>query len=160
IRPDGLEVLAGSPLFARLEALKLERTAMSPAALVDALSAATEPGNLRRLALPYCDLHAPDAATLFGLPAARRPDHPGPRDNPNPGMAGAFALSESGVLRGLRVLNLERTYPGAQGVRALAATGALAGVRSLDLSANRLGSMAAKWLAESERVRGLRVLKL
>lgn len=160
IRADGLEVLAGSDLFPRLESLKLDQNVIPPALLVDALGAATEPGNLRRLSLPFAELHAPDAATLFDLPALQSLDHLDLRDNPRLGPEGIESLTESGILRGLRVLNLSKTYPGVPGVRALTATSALAGVRSLDLSENRLGPVAARALAETERVRGLRVLSL
>ena len=160
ITPDGLEILAGSALFSRLEALELERNVIPPALLVDALAAATQPGNLRRLSLPFCDLYPPDAATLFTLPLMEGLDHLDLRDNSHLGVDGVEALVERGVLRGLRVLNLASTYPGVPGVRALTATGGLAGVRWLDLSANRLGPLAARTLAESERTRGLRVLKL
>ena len=160
IRAEGLELLAGSELFGRLQALRIDKHTIAPALLVDALAAADEPGNLHKLSLPFNELQAPDAATLFGLPALRTLDHLDLRDNKQFRTEGAEALAESGLLRGLRILNLEQTFPGTQGVRALAATGALAGVRSLDLTANRLGPVAAKLLAESRSVRGLRVLKL
>ena len=157
---DGLETLAGSELFSRLESLHLERNVIPPALLVDALGAATVPGQLRSLSLPYSDLYPADAATLWSLPLMRGLDHLDLRDNRHLGAEGLESLVEHGVLQGLRILNLASTYPGVPGVRALTSTSGLAGVRWLDLSSNRLGPVAIRTLAESERTRGLRVLNL
>ena len=159
ITPNGLEVLAGSPLFTRLSGLELRSNAIPPALLVDALGAAREPGALSRLALPYNRIGRADAEHLFGLPLVRELQHLDLSDNPL-GVDGVTALAESGVVRGLRVLNLSGTRPGVPGVKALTEAGGLAGVRLLDLSANRLGPVAVKHLAACAGFRGLRVLNL
>jgi uncharacterized protein (TIGR02996 family) len=160
ITAEGLESLARSPLFPRLTSLDLRSNVIPPALLVDALAAARAPGSLARLSLGANHLTGHDAAHLFALPVMRDLQHLDLSDNPDFGVAGAKALAESGVLRGLRALDLERTHPGVPGVEALTETGALAGVRSLNLSANRLGPNAVKRVARSESARGLRVLNL
>jgi uncharacterized protein (TIGR02996 family) len=160
IRDDGLQALVTSPLFARLEGLKLDKTYLPPALLIDALGAADGSGRLRKLSLPFCDLPPPDAAQLFHLPIMQGLEHLDLEENETLGPEGIEMLTESRLIRGLQVLNLAKTFPGVPGVRALTATGGLAGVRLLDLSANRLGPVAARVLVGSDRVRGLRVLKL
>jgi uncharacterized protein (TIGR02996 family) len=159
ITAEGLEALARSPLFKRLEALELRSNVIPPALIVDALAAAREPGSLGRLSLSSNRITRYDAAHLFALPllhGLRRLDL---SDNPLE-VEGTQALAESGVLRGLRVLRLERTRPGVPGMRALAETNGLTGVRSLDLSENRLGPVAVKLIVESNAARGLKVLRL
>ncbi|MBX9627668.1 MAG: hypothetical protein K2X82_27965, partial [Gemmataceae bacterium] len=160
ITPDGLEALAGSGLFGRLEALELSHNAprLSPVLLVDALGAATRP-RLRKLGLAFAGLPAPDAATLFALPVVRGLDHLDLSNNPL-GPDGVAALAEARGVRGVSVLKLGETKAGVAGVEALAASGVLAGVRWLDLSGNRLGPVAVGKLAGSRQARGLRVLKL
>src|SRR5206468_2497310 len=56
IESDGLRALAESPLFPRLRRLELNRAALSPALLADALAAASTCGNLRSLSLADCKL--------------------------------------------------------------------------------------------------------
>lgn len=157
---DGLQALARSPLFARLESLDLTNNFLAPALLVDALGAAPRHGRLRRLALRFCDVPAFDAPHLFALPVMRGLDDLDLSDNRDLGPEGVKALAESGAVRGLAALKLSNTLPGVPGVRALAETSGLSGVRWLDLSANRLGPTAAGLLAESRHARGLRVLDL
>ena len=159
ITADGLEVLAGSKLFKKLESFELRLNAISPLLLVDALGAARGPGNLRRLSLARNRIPHPDAQNLFGLPVMRDLEHLDLEDNPL-GADGVTALAESGILHGLRSLNLASTNPGVPGLRALTGTGGMAGLRSLNLSGNRLGPVAAKELAASGAVKGLRVLNL
>jgi hypothetical protein len=159
ITAEGLEALARSELFSRLESLELWSNAVPPALLVDALAAAREPGSLGRLSLRENHITQYDAAHLGTLPVLRGLLHLDLSDN-RLNVEGVQALAESGVLRGLRVLKLSRTFPGVPGVRALAESGGLAGVRGLDLSANRLGPVAVKLVAESGAARGLRVLNL
>jgi uncharacterized protein (TIGR02996 family) len=160
IDADGLEALAGSPLFGRLAALELTNNVIPPALLVDALGAAPRHGNLQRLSLRFCDIPPPDAPHLFALPVMRDLDSLDLGDNPQLGPDGVKALAESGVVRGLAVLKLSKTLPGVPGVRALAETSGLSTVRWLDLSANRLGPVAAGVLADARAARGLRVLDL
>lgn len=159
VTADGLEALAGSPLFRPLTALELRNNGLTPALLVDALSAAPADAELRQLCLPLADLQPEDADTLFALPLVRNLDHLDLSDN-KLGVDGVTALAERGVLRGLRVLKLSKTRPGVPGVKALAESGGLAGVRWLDLSADGLGPVAVRALAESRHARGLRVLDL
>lgn len=160
ITAEGLEALARSPLFPRLAELDLRSNTIPPALLVDALAAARAPGALSRLSLAANRLTGIDAAHLFTLPVTRDLQHLDLSDNPHLGVEGAQALAESGILSGLRTLDLEGTHPGVPGVKALAETGALAGVRRLNLAANRLGPTAVKLLAQSRAARGLRVLDL
>jgi uncharacterized protein (TIGR02996 family) len=160
ILADGLQALARSPLFGRLESLDLTNNFLPPALLVDALGAAPRRGSLRRLALRFCDIPSFDAPHLFALPVMRGLEELDLGDNPELGSDGLKVLVESGVVRGLAVLKLSKTLPGVPGVRALAETSGLSGVRWLDLSANRLGPTAVGLLAESRHTRGLRVLDL
>ncbi len=159
ITAAGLEALAISDLFPRLESLELRSNVIPPALLVDALAAAHRPGTLDRLSLSSNRITRYDAAHLFALPVLHGLRYLDVSDN-RLDVQGVEALAESGALRGLRVLRLNRTYPGVPGVRALADTNGLAGVRSLDLSANRLGPVAIKLVSESGMARGLRVLNL
>jgi uncharacterized protein (TIGR02996 family) len=159
LAPDGLTALAASPLFARLKGLELRSNAIPPELIVDALSASTEPGELARLSLPYNRIGPADAENLFRLPAVSAVQHLDVSDNPL-GSDGTSALAGSGLIRGLRVLNLSKTLPGVPGVKALTEAGGLAGVRMLDLSDNRLGPVAVKVLAGCGGFRGLRVLNL
>jgi uncharacterized protein (TIGR02996 family) len=159
ITTEGLEALAESAVFPRLEVLELKSNAIGPALLVDALGAAREPGNLNRLSLAANYITHDDAAHLFHLPVLHGLRHLDLSEN-RLEVEGVESLAESGVLRGLRVLNLRKTLPGVPGVKALTQTSGLSGVRSLDLSANRLGPVAVKLVAESSAARGLRVLNL
>lgn len=160
VSPEGLTVLAGSPLFARLKGLELRSNNFPPALLVDSLSAATAPGSLSRLSLPYNRLDRDDAENLFRLPLVQALQHLDVSDNDRLGPDGVTALAESGAVRGLRILNLSKTNPGVAGVKALTEAGGLAGLRMLDLSDNRLGPVAVKALAACGGLRGLRVLNL
>ncbi|MDB5313182.1 MAG: hypothetical protein JWO38_7384 [Gemmataceae bacterium] len=160
IDADGLEALAGSPLFGRLEVLELGNNVIPPALLVDALGAALRHGSLRRLSLRFCDIPPPDARHLFALPVMRGLDHLDLGNNDDLGPDGIEALTESGVVRGLAVLKLAKTLPGVPGLRSLTETSGLSRVRWLDLSANRLGPVAAGVLADARAARGLRVLDL
>lgn len=160
ISPDGLTALAESPLFSRLKGLELRSNAIPPALLVDSLAAATEPGAMGRLAMPSNRIDRDDAENLFRLPAVRDLQHLDLSDNDRLGPDGFAALAESGIVRGLRVLNLSNTRPGVPGVKALAEARGLAGLRMLDLSDNRLGPVAIKTLAACGGFRGLRVLNL
>jgi uncharacterized protein (TIGR02996 family) len=157
---DGLRALVGSPLFARLDALELRSNVISPALLTDALAGAGDGGTLRRLALPAGYLTPADADNLFHLPVVRGVEELDLSDNPHMNVAGVIHLAESGAVRGLRVLNLAKTFRGVAGLRALVSAPGLSGVRVLDLSANRLAPNAAKLLADAPGVRGLRVLRL
>jgi uncharacterized protein (TIGR02996 family) len=159
IAPDGLTALAASSLFNRLKGLELRQISFPPALLIDSLAAATEPGVLARLSLPYNRIGRDDAEALFRLPAAADLRHLDVSDNPL-GTDGIVTLADSGVIRGLRVLNLNKTLPGVSGVKALAEAGGLAGLRMLDLSDNRLGPVAIKLLAGCGGFRGLRSLNL
>jgi uncharacterized protein (TIGR02996 family) len=158
ITAEGLEVLAGSPLFGRLTDLELERAALPPALLVDALAAAA-PSSLRRLVIADCLLPAADTAHLLSLPLVERLETLDAGDNPLRG-DGVEALADCRSLGRLEVLKLGRTYPGVPGVRALAQSRGLNSLRWLDLSANRLGPVAVRLLADSPLARGLRVLDL
>jgi uncharacterized protein (TIGR02996 family) len=160
IAPDGLTALAASALFTRLKGLELRSNAIPSALLVDSLSAATEPGLLSRLSLPYNRIDRDDAENLFRLPLMQGLQHLDVSDNDRLGPDGVTALAESGLLRGLRILNLSKTLPGVAGVKALTAARGLAGLRMLDLSDNRLGPVAVKVLAGCGGFRGLRVLNL
>lgn len=160
ITAEGVQALARSPLFARLEGLKFGQNRIAPDLLIDALAAAGEPGNLRRLSVPFCELHRGDALTLFDLPVMEGLDELDLGQNRRFGPGGAEALAESGALRGLRTLNLSETLLGTEGVRSLLSASGLSGVRSLDLSANKLGPVAVGLMAGSPAVRGLRVLNL
>jgi uncharacterized protein (TIGR02996 family) len=160
IDADGLRALVGSPLFARLYALELKRNVIPPALLIDALAAAGDDGNLRRLSFPFCRLTPADVDNLVHLPVVRGLEELDLSDNPEMGVDGMEHLAVSGAVRGLRVLNLQKTFRGVAGVRHLVGAGGLSGVRVLDLSANRLGPNAAKLLADAPGVRGLRVLRL
>ncbi len=160
ISADGLQALTASPLFGRLEVLELHSNMIPPPLLVDALAAAQGPGSLSRLALVWSGLTGADAAPLFALPVLRGLDHLDLSENRQLGSEGVAALAESGILRGLRVLNLSGTLPGTTGVRALTEAYGLSGLRSLDLSANRLGPAAVNSIVESGLARGLRVLNL
>lgn len=159
ITETGLEVLARSDLFPRLQSLELRANIIPADLLVDALAAAPEHSVLARLSLASNRLSHRDAAHLFSLPVLHGLQHLDLSDNPL-GVEGIQSLAESGVLRGLQVLKLERTFPGVPGIKMLTETSALGGVRSLDLSANRLGPVAVKLLAQARAVRGLRVLNL
>src|SRR5439155_26224546 len=77
----GLQALAATPLFARLEVLELRANPIPPALLVDALAAAREPGRLRKLALPLSGLPTADAPHLFALPVVRNVGHLDLSDN-------------------------------------------------------------------------------
>jgi hypothetical protein len=160
LAPDGLTALAASPLFARLKGLELRSLQILPGLLVDSLSACTEPGVLSRLSLPYNRLDRADAEALFHLPILRDLQHLDLSDNDRLGPDGVAALAESGIVRGLRILNLSKTRAGVAGVKALTEAGGLAGLRMLDLSDNRLGPVAVKVLANCSGFRGLRVLNL
>jgi uncharacterized protein (TIGR02996 family) len=160
ITAEGLETLARSPLFSRLASLDLRSNVIPPALLVDALAAAREPTALARLSLGANQLNGIDAAHLFALPVMHGLQHLDLSDNPQLGVPGVQALAESGSLRGLHVLDLERTHPGVPGVEALTETSGLSGVRSLNLAANRLGPTAVKLVSQSAAARGLRVLNL
>jgi uncharacterized protein (TIGR02996 family) len=160
ITAGGLESLARSAFFARLDRLELRSNVIPPALLVDALAAVQEPAMLTRLALPANRLHHADAAHLFALPVMRGLQYLDLSNNTPLGVAGTRALASSGVLSSLRVLNLSRTLPGVPGIKELVGANRLAGVRSLDLSVNRLGPVAIKLLTESAAVCGLRVLNL
>lgn len=160
VAPDGLTALAASPLFARLKGLELRSNNIPPALLVDSLAAAAEPGALSRLSLPYNRIEHEDAENLFRLPAVSDIQHLDVSDNNSLGADGVAALAESGLVRGLRTLNLSKTNPGVPGVKALTEARGLAGMRMLDLSDNRLGPVAVKVLAGSGGFRGLRVLNL
>jgi uncharacterized protein (TIGR02996 family) len=160
ISADGLQALAASPLFGRLEVLELHSNMIPPPLLVDALAAARGPGSLARLALVWSGLTGADAAALFALPVLHSLDHLDLSQNRQLGSEGVTALAESGILRGLRVLNLRGTLPGTTGVRALTEANGLSRLRSLDLSANRLGPVAVSSIVESGLARGLRVLNL
>jgi uncharacterized protein (TIGR02996 family) len=159
ITAEGLEALAGSKMFKRLEALSLRLNPISPLLLVDALGAVRGPTNLRRVSLAYSRIPHPDAQTLFSLPVLQDLEHLDLEDNPL-GADGVTALAESRIVRGLRSLNLARTNPGVPGLQALMGAGGMAGLRSLNLAGNRFGPVAAKELAASPSVRGLRVLNL
>lgn len=159
ITPDGLTALASSPLFKRLKGLELRTNSIPSALLVDSLAAATSPGALTRLSLPYNRIGRDDADALFRLPAVSGLQHLDVSDNPL-GADGVAALAGSGVVRGLRILNLSKTLPGVPGIKALTEAGGLAGLRMLDLSENRLGPVAIKLLAGCDRLRGLRSLNL
>ncbi|MBA4188846.1 MAG: hypothetical protein C0467_12685 [Planctomycetaceae bacterium] len=160
ITAAGLEALAVSDLFPRLEVLELRSNLIPPALIVDALAAANKPGTLGRLSLASNSIAEADADHLFALPMMQGLQSLDLSDNKRLGVEGASALAASGALRGLRVLRLGNTLPGVPGVRALTEAGGFSGVRSLDLSANRLGPVAVKLLAESSAARGLRVLNL
>jgi uncharacterized protein (TIGR02996 family) len=158
ITAEGLEVLAGSPLFGHLIDLNLERPALPPALLVDALAAAA-PDSLRRLAIADCLLPAADTARLLSLPLVERLETLDASDNPLRG-EGVEALANCRSLGRLEVLKLGRTNPGVAGIRALARSRVLNSLRWLDLSSNRLGPMAVRVLADSPLARGLNVLDL
>ena len=158
IEADGLATLARSPLFRRLERLKLHKAVIPPALLVDALGAVEEP-SLHRLDLPANGLTRYDADALFALPVLHDLEHLDLSDNPLT-VEGIQSLAESGIVRGLRVLKLSKTRAGMPGLKSLLEAGGLAGVRILDLSANQLGPVAVQSLAEAGAVRGLRVLNL
>ncbi|MBA4063486.1 MAG: hypothetical protein C0501_07190 [Isosphaera sp.] len=159
VTADGLEALARSAAFPRLEVLELRANLVPPALVADALAAARGPGSLDRLVLSSARVTGDDAAHLFALPLLHGLRHLDLSDNPLRA-EGVAALAESRALRGLRVLDLGRTFPGVPGVRALTEAPGLAGVRSLDLSWSRLGPVAVKLVAESAAARGLRVLNL
>ncbi|HJZ56563.1 MAG TPA: TIGR02996 domain-containing protein [Gemmataceae bacterium] len=159
IDAGGLQALAGSPLFPRLEVLELGSNVIPPALLVDALAAAREPGNLRKLSLPFNRIPHEDAPQLFALPVVQGLTHLDLSNN-RLDVDGVVALAESRAIRGLRVLNLSKALPGVPGVKAIAEAGGFAGVRSLDLSENRLGPVAVGLLAKAPGARGLRVLNL
>lgn len=159
VTAEGLEALAGSKLFKRLESFELRLNAISPLLLVDALAASRGPTNLRRLSLANNRIPHPDAQTLFAQDVLRDLEHLDLEDNPL-GADGVAALAESRVVRGLRSLNLAKTNPGVPGLVALMGAGGMSGLRSLNLSGNRLGPVAAKQLAASGSVKGLRVLDL
>lgn len=160
IDPDGLQALASSPLFPRLHALELRQNVIPPALLADALAAAPEACELRRLSLPYARVTRYDARHLFALPLLAGLESLDLSDNPDLGVEGARALAESPAFPRLTTLNLSRTLPGVPGVRALAERDGAAELRSLDLSANRLGPVAVRLLAASPLAVGLRVLRL
>ncbi|WP_439625262.1 TIGR02996 domain-containing protein [Gemmata sp.] len=156
----GLEALAESAVFPRLEALELRSNAVPPALIVDALAAARRPGALGRLSLADNSLAEADAGHLFALPVVHGLRALDLSDNKRLGVAGAQALAGSGALRGLRVLRVAKTLPGVPGVEALAGAGGIGSLRVLDLSENRLGPVAVKLVAESGAARGLKVLNL
>jgi uncharacterized protein (TIGR02996 family) len=160
ISPDGLTALAGSSLFARLHGLELRSNRFPSALLVDSLGAARDPGSLTRLSLPFNNLGRDDAEHLFALPVMTELQHLDLTDNKRLGVEGVTSLAESGIIRGLRILNLSNTRPGVPGVKALTEAGGLAGLRMLDLSDNGLGPVAMKVLAGCGGLRGLRVLNL
>jgi len=160
LAPDGLRALAGSALFTRLTALELRSVQLLPALLADSLGAAREPGALSRLSLPFNRIERDTAEHLFALPVMHGLQHLDLSDNKRLGVEGVTALAESGVVRGLRILNLSNTKPGVPGMKALVETGGLAGLRMLDLSDNGLGPVAMKVLAGCGGFRGLRVLNL
>lgn len=160
ITAGGLEALARSPLFPRLTALDLRTNTMPPALLADALGAVREPGALARLSLAANQIAGIDAEHLFALPVLHGLTHLDLSDNPRLGVVGIQALADSGITRGLRSLDLERTHPGIPGMRALAETSALVGIRALSLAANRLGPNAVKLLHQTDSTYSLRVLNL
>ncbi len=160
ISSEGLEALALSDVFPRLEVLELRRNVISPALIVDALAAARKPGTLGRLSLAGNAITNADADHLFALPMIQGLQSLDLSDNNRLGVERTQALAASGALRGLRVLRLSNTSPGVPGVRALTEATGFSGVRSLDLSHNRLGPVAVKLIAESGATRGLRVLNL
>jgi uncharacterized protein (TIGR02996 family) len=160
ITAEGLESLNRSKIFAQLTALELRTSVIPPALIVDALAAAHEPAKLSRLCLKSNRIDRADAAHLFALPLMRNLQFLDLSDNPQLGVVGIQALAQSGILPGLRVLNLSKTRPGVPGIRDLVESAGTAGMRSLDLSANRLGTVAVKLLAESAAARGLQVLNL
>lgn len=159
ITPEGLTALAASPLFSRLEGLELRSISSPSVLLVDSLAAASEPGMLSRLSLPYHRLRHDDVEHLCALPVMHELQHLDLSDNPL-GVEGATALAESGIVRTLRTLNLSKTRPGVPGVKTLVESGRPAGLRMLDLSDNLLGPVAVKVLASCGSLRGLRVLNL
>jgi len=159
IAPEGLTVLAASPLFSRLEGLELRSISSPSVLLVDSLAAASEPGMLSRLSLPYNRLRHDDVEHLCALPMMHELQHLDLSDNPL-GVEGATVLAESGIVRNLRILNLSKTRPGVPGVKSLVESGRPVGLRMLDLSDNLLGPVAVKVLASSGSLRGLRVLNL
>jgi uncharacterized protein (TIGR02996 family) len=160
ISSDGLTALAASSLFARISGLELRSNNIPTALVVDSLAAAREPGALSRLSLPYNKVGRDDAEHLFALPLMHQLQHLDLSDNPLLGVQGVTALAESGIVRGLRILNLSKTRPGVPGVKALTEAGGLGGLRMLDLSENSLGPVAVKTLANCGGLRGLRVLNL
>ncbi|MCE9566988.1 MAG: TIGR02996 domain-containing protein [Planctomycetes bacterium] len=160
ITAEGLEALAMTDVFPKLESLELRANEVAPPLIVDALAAARKPGTLGRLSLANNALAEADADHLFSLPIMHGLQSLDLSDNKRLGVEGTQALAASGALRGLRVLRLSNTLPGVPGVRALTETGGFSGVRFLDLSENRLGPVAVKLIAESGAARGLRVLNL
>lgn len=160
ISSDGLTALAASSLFTRIRGLELRSNNIPTALVVDSLAAAREPGALSRLSLPYNKVGRDDAEHLFALPLMHQLQHLDLSDNPLLGVQGVTALAESGMVRGLRILNLSKTRPGVPGVKALTEAGGLGGLRMLDLSENSLGPVAVKTLANCGGLRGLRVLNL
>jgi uncharacterized protein (TIGR02996 family) len=158
ITAEGLQALSGSALFATLAELELERAALSPALVVDALGAATK-ANLRKLVISECLLPAPDAAHLVALPLVEGLECLDLGDNPLRS-EGVRAVAESERLGRLEVLNLRGTIPGVPGVQALAESQSLHCLRWLDLTSNRLGPVAVRLLAQSSLGRGLAVLDL
>jgi len=160
ITAEGLEALAISDVFPKLESLELRANAVTPALIVDALAAARKPGTLGRLSLANNALAEADADHLFALPIMHGLQSLDLSDNKRLRVEGAQSLAASGALRGLRVLRLNNTLPGVPGVRALTEAGGFSGVRFLDLSENDLGPVAVKTIAESGAARGLRVLNL
>ena len=112
------------------------------------------------VALAFNRIGRDDAEHLFALPVMRELEHLDLSDNKRLGVEGVTALAESGLIRGLRILNLSNTRPGMPGVKSLVEASGLAGLRMLDLSDNLLGPVAMKALAGCGGLRGLRVLNL
>lgn len=160
ITAEGLTTLAASTLFTRISGLELRANNIPTALIVDALAAARDPGALSRLSLPFNKFNRDDAEHLFSLPLLRQLQHLDLSDNHLLKVHGITALAESGIVRGLRILNLSNTKPGVPGVKALTEAAGLGGLRMLDLSCNLLGPVAVKALANCGSLRGLRVLNL
>lgn len=160
ITAEGLEALTQANFFDQLTTLELRSNVISPVLIVDALAAARKGGSLSRLSLNANSIHHADAPHLFALPVMHGLQSLDLSNNPQLGVAGVQSLAESGVLSGLRILNLSKTRPGVPGIRDLVETSALSSLRSLDLSANRLGPVAVKLIAASAAAQGLRVLNL
>jgi uncharacterized protein (TIGR02996 family) len=77
-----------------------------------------------------------------------------------PGDAGVGAVAGSGLMVGLRLLNLGGNNLGPAAAKALAAAPAVAGLRVLDLTGNRVGDAGAVGLARSPHLAELLALDL
>jgi hypothetical protein len=160
ITSKGLDTLSRSALFSQLTSLEIRSAVVPSPLLLDAFSAVREGSELSKLVLSGINLRHAEAESLFGLPVLQNLHSLDLSDNPRFGTPGLQILAQSGLLGGLRQLNLAQTRTGLAGVRDLVESTHLTNLRSLDLSWNRLGPATGLVIAVSPAAANLRVLRL